>query len=522
MKITSYLQGRWIEGGGEGVPLRNPVTGEVLAYAGSDGVDLAAALDYARNQAGPRLRQLSYAGRARGLAAAAEVLIANRDRYQALAQANSGNTPADAAVDIDGGIGTLQYFAGLGQGLGEACFLREPGMARLARDKAFQAVHVLTPLTGVAIHINAFNFPSWGLWEKAAVALLAGVPVVAKPATATCLLSWAMVQDVIAAGVLPEGCLSLLCGGGHDLMKHVKGNDAVMFTGSADTAVRLRSEPQVVASNVRFNVEADSINCVLLGEDVTADSPLLADFVSEVVREMIVKAGQKCTAIRRILVPIALLDTVREVLLTKLACAQLGLPGAEGVRVGPLVNKAQQQAALTGIGVLRQEAELLCGGDIVVPEGADPEHSCYLQPTLLLAADPLSCRRIHDTEVFGPVATLMPYDSAQDAFLLAAQGGGSLACSVFTNNPEFATSAALALAPHHGRVLLVDDAVAASHTGHGIVMPQCVHGGPGRAGGGEELGGLRGLAFYHRRTAVQGDVVQLEALLGGAAEYVLS
>lgn len=522
MKIKNYLQGRWIEGAGEGTPLHNPVTGDVLAYAGSDGVDLAAALDYARKQAGPRLRQLSYAERARGLAAAAEVLNGNRDKYRRLAKANSGNTPADAGIDIEGGIGTLQYFAGLGQGLGEAHFLREPGMARLARDKAFQAVHVLTPLTGVAIHINAFNFPSWGLWEKVAVALLAGVPVLAKPATATCLLTSAMVEDVVEAGVLPEGCLSLLCGGGHDLMKYVAAGDAVMFTGSADTAARLRAEPQVLASNVRFNVEADSVNCALLGEDVAADASLLDSFVAEVTGEMIAKAGQKCTAIRRILVPASRLDTVREALLVKLAGVQPGIPGAEGVSLGPLVNKAQQQAALAGIDVLREEAELLCGGGVAVPEGVDPDGGCYLQPTLLLAAEPMRGQRIHDTEVFGPVATLMPYESTDEAFALAAKGGGSLACSVFTDDPEFAADAALALAPYHGRVMLVNDAVAGSHTGHGIVMPQCVHGGPGRAGGGEELGGLRGLAFYHQRTAVQGNVAQLEILLGKAADYVIA
>ncbi len=522
MQLENYLEGRWVAGAGAGTALIDPVTGAELARAGSDGLDLAAALAYARNTGGPALRAMSYGERAAMLRAVADVLVANRDAYARIALENSGNTAGDAVMDIDGGIGTLKYYAAVGKGLGEARYLMEPTLERLARDEAFQAGHLWTSITGVAIHINAFNFPSWGMWEKAAVALLAGVPVFEKPATATALLAHAMVRDVAAAGVLPAGALSLICGGGHDLLDHVQSNDAVAFTGSADTAARLRANPNVIASNVRFTVEADSLNTALLGPDVEPGSEEFALFVKEVAREMTVKAGQKCTAIRRILVPVERIDALQEALCQRLAGVTVGNPRNETVRMGPLVNRSQQQAAWTGIERLKAEAAVVFGGtsDFALLD-ADPETGCFVPPTLLRCDDPEGAQVVHEVEVFGPVATLMPYRDADQAFALAARGGGSLAASVFTADDAFAAQAAVALGPSHGRVYIIDAAVGTSGTGHGVVMPQCVHGGPGRAGGGEELGGLRGLRFYHQRSAVQANVARLEAMKAKAAVVTL-
>ncbi|MDX1595021.1 MAG: 3,4-dehydroadipyl-CoA semialdehyde dehydrogenase [Gammaproteobacteria bacterium] len=516
--LESYLCDTWQAGRGPGTPLVDPVHGNELARATSDGLDLDAALAHAREVGGRALRELGYAERAALLKAVAGVLGEHRDRYRQIALENSGNTAVDAALDIDGGIGTLRYYAGLGKSLGDARCLVEPGRERLARDEAFQALHLLTPVTGVALHVNAFNFPSWGLWEKAAVALLSGVPVVAKPATATAWLAQAMVRDVVEAGVLPPGALSLVCGGGHELPGRLGGDDVVAFTGSAGTAARLRETFAARTAPPRLTVEADSLNVGLLGPDAGPDSEEFALFVAEAVREMTVKAGQKCTAMRRLLVPADSLEAVADALSGRLDDVVVGDPRDPAVTMGPLINRDQQRAAWDGIDRLRSEAEVVHGGTQAFElRGADPEKGCFVPPTLLRCAEPDSARAVHEVEVFGPVATLMPYRDADEAFALAARGGGSLVASVFSADPSFAADAAVALGPAHGRVLLVDAAVGASQTGHGVVMPQCVHGGPGRAGGGEELGGLRGLGFYHQRTAVQGDVAQLEAIEARAA-----
>ncbi|MBL4826779.1 MAG: 3,4-dehydroadipyl-CoA semialdehyde dehydrogenase [Spongiibacteraceae bacterium] len=519
MKLQNYIEGCWVEGLGQGSALHDPVSGKVLAYAGSEGVDLVAALAFARERGNPALQALSYEERGQLLTAAADVLNSHRDKYITTALENSGNTAADAQVDIDGGIGTLKYYAALARGLGDTHFLSEPGLERLSRNKAFQAVHILTPLKGVAIHINAFNFPSWGLWEKAAVSLLSGVPVFSKPATTACLLSYQMLRDVIEAQIFPTGALSMICGGGHHLMDHVEAGDTVLFTGSADTATVLRSHPRVISSGVRFNVEADSVNMTLLGEDVEAGSGLFDAFIKEVLSEMTTKAGQKCTAIRRIFVPSKQLDAVSDALSAALNTVVVGDPREDGVQMGPLMNKAQQQAAWDGIAILKREADVVFGDDPnFSPLTADSEQGCFVQPTLLKCADPLNAARVHDTEVFGPVATLVPYTTEIEAWDLAARGGGSLACSVFSDDEQFAMRAVLALSCSHGRVLVVNESVREGHSGHGVVMPQCIHGGPGRAGGGEELGGLRGLKFYHQRTAIQADVEHLEALCRASAK----
>lgn len=443
-------------------------------------------------------------------------------KYAEIALRNSGNTAADATLDIDGGIGTLKYYAGLGRSLGETHLLAEAGSDRLTRDENFRAGHVWTPVRGVAVHINAFNFPSWGLWEKAAVSLLSGVPFLAKPATATAWLAAEMVRDVVDADILPDGAMSLLCGGGRDLMDMLQPGDVVAFTGSADTALHLRANPNVLRHNIRFGVEADSLNLCCLGPDVTPDMEEWGLFVREVVREMTSKAGQKCTAIRRILVPRAMARQATEALAEALGKITVGDPRNEGVRMGPLVSKAQQAAARDGLDRLKAEATVAFGGDAdFAPEGVDGTKACFVQPTLLVCDQPSAATAVHEVEVFGPVATLMPYDDVEQAGALARRGGGSLAASVFTADDDFAADFSVEIAAAHGRILVVDATIGKGHSGHGVVMPQCVHGGPGRAGGGEELGGLRGLRFYHQRTAIQTSQARLARLAETAATVTL-
>jgi 3,4-dehydroadipyl-CoA semialdehyde dehydrogenase len=517
MKLANFVNGKWVEGKGDGTALIDPVLGTQLARASTAGIDIGGALDYARTKGGPALRAMSFAERAEILGKLADALGANRDKYYETALANSGNTKGDAAVDIDGGIGTLKFIARLFGSLGDNHNLRDGKFDRLAKDETFQSMHLAVPLPGVAIHINAFNFPSWGLWAKAAVALMSGVPVMTKPATATALLTHQMVKDAVDSGVLPDGALNIICGSARDLLDHVTGSDAIAFTGSADTACQLRATPAMIAANTRFNVEADSLNLSLLGPDSGPDSPEFSLFVREVRREMTVKAGQKCTAIRRAFVPAALLDKVSEALAADIGKVVTGNPRNETVTMGPIVSKAQQKSVVDGIEVLKKDAKVVASGNSDFVDG-DAKTGCFVAPTLLRCDDPKGAKVVHDVEVFGPVCTLMPYGSNDEAYALAARGGGSLAASVFTGDDSFANKAALALAPHHGRVLMVNDAIGKSQTGHGIVMPQCVHGGPGRAGGGEELGGLRALRFYHHRVAIQGDKARLEALAEGAAE----
>jgi 3,4-dehydroadipyl-CoA semialdehyde dehydrogenase len=518
MKLKNYVSGQWSEGKGAGTALSDPVTGAELARASTEGVDYRAALDHARRVGGPALRKMSFAERAALLGKIADVLVAKRDKYFGLAQANSGNTKIDAMIDVDGGSGTLKYYSSIGKRLGDAKYLRDGGFEQFSKDDTFQAVHIRVPLEGVAVHINAFNFPSWGLWEKVAVAFLAGVPVLAKPATATALLSHAMVEDVIAAGVVPAGALSLVCGSAGGLLDHLDRRDAIAFTGSAETAAKLRAHPNVIRHSIRFNAEADSLNSSLLGPEAKPGAPEFDLFVREVHREMTVKAGQKCTAIRRALVPRAVADAVTEALAARIAKTVTGNPRNETVTMGPIVDKAQQKNVLDGLAALKREAKAITGEGAFQPVDADPATSAFVPPTLLRCDAPAEAKAVHEIEVFGPATTLMPYDSPEQAFALAAKGGGSLVASVFTADDGFARDAVLGLGASHGRVMVIDDAVGKLQTGHGIVMPMCVHGGPGRAGGGEELGGLRGLRFYHQRLAVQGNKMRMAALAAGAAE----
>ena len=514
--LESYIGGTWSRGQGIETELVDPTNGTLLATTSARGLDLKAALDYARSHGGTALRALGYAERAKLLGAVADVLIANRARYEEIAIANSGNTKIDAAIDIDGGIGTLKYYARLGASLGEAKALLDDKPVRLAKAENFQAIHLLTARHGVAVHINAFNFPSWGLWEKAACALLSGMPMLAKPASSTCWLSHQMVRDVIAAKVLPEGALSLLCGGIGDLLDHVTAEDVIAFTGSSETASRIVAHRNVLARGARVNIEADSVNAALLAPGVAPATPAFDAFVKEVAREMTQKAGQKCTAIRRVFVPTERAGSVADALAARLAKTAVGDPRSESTRMGPLVTRAQQMAALDGIGRLAGEAVFVTGGkDAPKLDGIDSGKSAFVAPTLLKLDG--AGQAVHETEVFGPCATIIPYKDEADAFALAGRGGGSLVASVYGEDRDFLARAVAELGALHGRVLAVEPSIADAHTGHGIVMPQCHHGGPGRAGNGAELGGLHGLRLYHQRVAVQGSTELLGALQAKAA-----
>ncbi len=514
--LPNHLGGRWQNGTGAGTPLFDPVLGTELVRVSSAGLDLTEGFRFAREQGGAALRALSYGERAGLLAAIVKVLQTHRDAYYEIATANSGTTAKDSAVDIDGGIFTLGYYAKQGEALGSATCLLDGDRIRMAKDPLFQTQHVLNPTRGVALFINAFNFPSWGLWEKAAPALLSGVPVIVKPATATAWLTQRMVKDVIDAGVLPAGALSVVCGSSAGLMDQLQPFDVVSFTGSAETARIIRSHPAVAQRSVRCNIEADSLNSALLDPAATEGSEAFNLLVSEVVREMTVKSGQKCTAIRRILVPRALFDATAQAIGAKLARTTVGNPRVDTVRMGALVSREQFDGVTAGIAQLQTEAETLFDGRSAALVDADPAVAACVAPVLLGHREPAQARVLHEVEVFGPVATLMAYDSEDQAWELIRRGEGSLVASVYSSDPAFVARAALALADSHGRVHAISPDVAALQTGHGNVMPMSLHGGPGRAGGGEELGGLRALGFYHRRSAVQASTAALDVLAASA------
>ena len=516
--LESYLGGKWQAGEGQGAPLVNPTTGDTIARASSKGLDLKAALQHSRNVGGPALRKLTYVQRAALLGKIADTLAARRDEWFEIARKNSGNTKADAAIDVDGAIGTLKYFAKIGAKLGDAQLLRDGAPMRLARDANFQGLHVGVPLDGVAVHINAFNFPAWGLWEKAAVSLLAGVPVFAKPATATAWLSQEMVSAVIDAAVLPEGTLSILCGPPNDLLDHLQLGDVVAFTGSADTGEGIRRHAHIGKQNIRVNIEADSLNAALLGPDAQPGLPEFNFFVREVVREMTSKTGQKCTAIRRVLVPAEAAAAATEAIADALRKVVVGDPANAMTGMGPVVNMAQRKAVEEGIAKLSKQADVAYAPENFAPLDADVTRGAFAPPTLLEVRDSSNADVIHEVEVFGPVATVIAYRNKEDAFALARRGGGSLAASVFSSDAAFLTEAAAALGTTHGRIMLIDPSIGDSHTGHGIVLPSCTHGGPGRAGGGEELGGLHGLWFYHQRVAMQGGGTTLSDIAAKAAD----
>jgi 3,4-dehydroadipyl-CoA semialdehyde dehydrogenase len=448
-----------------------------------------------------------------------DVLAANRDEYFRISLLNLGATQADASFDVDGAIYTMKYYSKIGRALAEGRMLKEGALVSLSKSNAFVGQHFLMPTKGAAVFINAFNFPAWGLSEKAAPALLSGVPIVVKPASPTAWLTHRMVEDIVKANILPLGAISIICGSARDLLAHVREEDVVSFTGSGDTAARIRSHANVVGRSVRVNIEADSINSAILGPDCTPGAELFDFLVKEVVREMTLKAGQKCTTIRRVLVPRQQLKALGDAVALRLGSMKVGNPRNPEVKVGPVVNKAQQASCLEGLAKLQEECEVLFGGNKnFQPIDADPQKSAFVEPALLSSKRGLDAKYVHDVEVFGPVATLVAYDGLEDLIAITRRGLGSLVASIFSDDAGFTREAILGIGDLHGRVLAVNSAVAAQHTGHGNVVPSCLHGGPGRAGGGEELAGLRALLLYHRRFVVQGPAEYIAELAGLSTE----
>ncbi len=510
-ELESWLSGKWVSGSGSGTALVNPATEEVLAVASSEGLDLAGALRFARERGGPALRSLGFRERGERLQAMSRAIHAHRDELIGLAVANGGNTRADAKFDVDGASATLASYAELGAALGDGRILADGETTQIGRSPRLAGRHVRVPRRGVAVHVNAFNFPAWGLAEKAAVALLAGMPVLSKPAASTALVAWRVARILVDEQLLPEGAFSFLAGGAGSLLDHLGAQDVVAFTGSSATARLIRASPAVLDRGARLNVEADSLNVAVLGPDVAAGSEVMDQFLGDVARDVTQKAGQKCTAIRRACVPEGRLDEVVEALRERLAAVRVGDPAREEVGMGPLATAQQLRDVREGIAELASAAKVACGG--AAPVG---ERGFFVAPTLLVSRSPRAGDAVQAREVFGPVATVMGYDgSAAQAAERAAWGGGGLVASVYSDDRAFLEAAVLELAPHHGRVTIGSSRVATQAIPPGTVLAPLVHGGPGRAGGGEELGGRRGMDLYTQRTALQGDRGLVEAIGAG-------
>ncbi|WMX92359.1 phenylacetic acid degradation bifunctional protein PaaZ [Escherichia coli] len=505
-QLASFLSGTWQSGRGR--LIHHAISGEALWEVTSEGLDMAAARQFAIEKGAPALRAMTFIERAAMLKAVAKHLLSEKERFYALS-AQTGATRADSWVDIEGGIGTLFTYASLGsRELPDDTLWPEDELIPLSKEGGFAARHVLTSKSGVAVHINAFNFPCWGMLEKLAPTWLGGMPAIIKPATATAQLTQAMVKSIVDSGLVPEGAISLICGSAGDLLDHLDSQDVVTFTGSAATGQMLRVQPNIVAKSIPFTMEADSLNCCVLGEDVTPDQPEFALFIREVVREMTTKAGQKCTAIRRIIVPQALVNAVSDALVARLQKVVVGDPAQEGVKMGALVNAEQRADVQEKVNIL-----LAAGCEIRLGGQADLSAAgAFFPPTLLYCPQPDETPAVHATEAFGPVATLMPAQNQQHALQLACAGGGSLAGTLVTADPQIARQFIADAARTHGRIQILNEESAKESTGHGSPLPQLVHGGPGRAGGGEELGGLRAVKHYMQRTAVQGSPTMLAAI----------
>ena len=512
--LQSYIGGRWI-GQQPGQTLRSAIHGRPVAHTHAEAIDFGEAVQHARRVGLPALMALDFQARAERLKALAKYLGEHKEQLYAVS-AHTGATRADSWVDIEGGAGTLFAYAGIGSTeLPSGNLIHEGPAFALGKKGGFAGTHVLVPRGGLALHINAFNFPIWGLLEKFAPSFLAGMPCIAKPASATCYLTEAAMQLMVQSGILPEGALQLVIGSTGDLLDRLDGQDMVTFTGSADTAARLRVHPNLVARSVPFNAEADSLNCAILADDVTPDDPEFELFIKEVAREMTVKAGQKCTAIRRAIVPRQQLDAVAEALRARLAKVVVGDPAVEGVRMGALASHAQQADVAERVAQLRQGAEVVYDGNLsFAPLGEGTAEGAFFAPTLLVCHRPLTTQAVHDIEAFGPVSTLMPYDGLDEAVALAARGQGSLVATLVTRSPKVAAQVVPQMAAWHGRLHILNAESAVESTGHGSPLPQLKHGGPGRAGGGEELGGLRAVKHYLQRAALQGSPTMLAAVTG--------
>jgi len=511
--LRSHLCGRWHEADRGFRTLVDPSTEDPLARASSAGADFAAARRYALEVGGPALRTLSFAARGELLKAMSRALRARRDELLDLSRSNNGTTAGDGSFDVDGGGACLAHYAALGRTLGEHRLLADDEGAALGKGEGFWGRHALAPRNGVAVHVNAFNFPLWGLAEKAAQALLAGMPVIAKPATATALVAERAVEILVEEKILPDGALQLVIGDTGDLLDLLGPQDVLAFTGSAETALALCGRPALLASGARVNVEADSLNAGVLGPDVAPGSPTFDRFVRDVAHEITQKAGQKCTAIRRILVPRTLAEAAEEALVARLSATVTGNPAEASVTMGPLATAAQLAAAIEGVARLRGETQLRLGsGERAAGVGAPEGKGFFLAPTLLRAADPWAARAVHELEVFAPVATLLPYSGdAAEAARVVALGGGTLVTSLYTDDPAWGTALVAGAAHATGRLYWGSER--SEGLGSGAVFPASLHGGPGRAGGGEELGGLGGLRLYLQKVALQGERALLDGLL---------
>jgi len=512
MRLQSFARGAWFSGNGRGALLSHAITGETVAEITSEGLDFSGMLDYARTVGGPVLRGMTFHQRALLLKALALHLKGDEEAFYAVSQA-TGATRKDSEIDIAGGIATLFSYSGRGRReLPNETFHIDGPPEPLSKNGTFVGQHIHVPLQGVAVHINAFNFPVWGMLEKLAPTLLAGMPAIVKPASQTAYLTEAVFRSIIESGILPEGAVQLICGGVGDLLDHLDCQDAVTFTGSAQVGLTLRSHPNILGRSIRFTMEADSLNASVLGPDAAPGSPEFDLYVTEVAREMTVKCGQKCTAIRRAIVPRAAAKAVIDALRARLSREVVGDPREKGVTMGALASHAQRREVVERVRELSRSCEIV-HGSIDGLDAMDDRSAC-MAPVLLYCDEPLASGEVHDIEAFGPVCTVVPYEDSNEAVLLSRLGQGSLVSSVFTRDDEFARQMVLGTGGWHGRMLIVNRDCAGESTGHGSPLPNLIHGGPGRAGGGEELGGIRGVLHYMQRVALQGSPTTLSHVTG--------
>ncbi|MFT7619494.1 MAG: 3,4-dehydroadipyl-CoA semialdehyde dehydrogenase [Planctomycetota bacterium] len=505
-KLKNYVCGSWTEGEGIQSTLVNPSTNEELAHVSTQGIDFGAALNFARDKGGPALRAMTFAARGALLKAMAGAIHEHREELIAIGVKNAGNTRGDAKFDIDGSIGTLARYASIGKHLGDTTHWLDGDAQDMGQSSRMQGRHVFVPRKGVAVLINAYNFPAWGMLEKAACALLAGVPVLSKPATLTCMMAERIVEIIIDAEIMPEGSFSLISGSAGDLLDHLEFQDCLAFTGSATTGAMMRSHKNILAKGVRIGVEADSLNCAILGADVDSDSDTYDLFVRDVVTDITQKAGQKCTAIRRVLVPESMIEELKPRIVTELSRIKMGTPETEGVRMGPLSGPNQLKDARGKLEILMTSAERVIGDPDDFTALGDPEkQGAFMPPIVLQAPSADGAPEVHKIEVFGPVTTLIPYDgSAEDAARIVAMGEGGLVASFYSDDRKFAATLIQEMGPYQGRLVWGSKRSAGAAPSPGTVFPDFIHGGPGRAGDGEELGGMRGVSFYCQRLAVQG------------------
>ena len=512
MKIKNYILGGWEEGKGVEIEHHHAINGELISTCSSDGLDYKAVLEYARNTGGTALRKMTFQERGRMLKALALHLIANKNKFYQLSAA-TGATKIDSWIDIEGGIGNLFANASLRRQFPDLPYYVDGSAAPLSKEGTFIGHHIMVPKKGVAIHINAFNFPIWGMLEKIAVNLMAGVPAVVKPSEFTSYLTEYMVQEIINTKILPKGSLQLVSGLGRGILEHVTNQDIVTFTGSAETGKKLKSLPNIIEESVPFNLEADSLNACVLGKDAAVGTPEFDLFIKEVHREITVKTGQKCTAVRRILVHESLIDDVQKALEERLNKTTIGDPAVEGVRMGALATKTQVERVRKNVELLMESQDMVYGSlNDFKTVGADKDKGAFFSPILFRNDDPFKKTAVHEIEAFGPVSTIIPYKTTEEAVQIVEMGKGSLVTSIVTNDDKLAKEFVVEAAHINGRILVLNSRCAKESTGHGSPMPLLTHGGPGRAGGGEEMGGKRGVLHYLQRTAIQGHPQTITAI----------